>query len=204
MSMTIQERMAMQARMAKASSKPAPQAAPSPAPAGISVAERIARQNAAAAAEAARRPKIAPPPDERREGGVSVAERIAMQSMAAAQQQKSREANMSSDEVISAIRSRYQDFLKNLESLDMGDLFFGAKPSEPSDASEAAPNGISTAEGEAVLPAAEQVQVNTYQATPVIAPARARRKRKAEAVKAEEKPAEEPAAEVVESAETEG
>lgn len=195
MSMTIQERMAMQARMAKASSKPAPQAAPSPAPAGISVAERIARQNAAAAAEAARRPKIAPPPDERREGGVSVAERIAMQSMAAAQQQKSREANMSSDEVISAIRSRYQDFLKNLESLDMGDLFFGVKPSEPADASEAAPNGISTAEGEAVLPAAEQVAVGNIQVTPVIPPRRKRAHRRTE--KAEtEKPAEEPAVEV--------
>ena len=101
-------------------------------------------------------------------------------------------------------RAQYQDFLAKLETMDFGEMFFGAKPAEPVDTDAAEPNGISTAEGEAVLPAAEQVQVNTYQATPVIAPARARRKRKAEAAKAEEKPAEEPAAEVVETTETEG
>lgn len=203
MSMTIQERIALQARMAQAGRKSTPKPA-SPAPAPMSVAQRIAQQTATARAVAAARPKITPPPDHIESAGISAAERIAMQTAAVAQAKNKINSGMASEEVIAMYRAQYQDFLAKLETMDFGEMFFGAKPAEPVDAGAAEPNGISTAEGEAVLPAAEQVQVNTYQATPVIAPARARRKRKAEAAKAEEKPAEEPAAEVVESTETEG
>ena len=189
----VAQRMAQQASIAKPAA-PAPQASNA---ASMSATERIAKQAGVAKADSERAKHTAPPPSAPSTTTISAAERIARQVATASRQSAAVKASAGNQEVVNMYRKQYEQFLKNLDKMlaENGPMFFTAPASAPE--AEAKVNGVSTAEGEMVIPAAPAEPVGNlpYQATPVITPAPAkrpprapRRKKAGTEVKTEEAP----------------
>ena len=224
MSISIQQRMALQARKSAASRKVKPQpvtkpsetisvaqrmaqqasvakpAAPAPQASNavsMSAAERMAKQAGVAKSDSERVKHTAPPPSAPATTTISAAERIARQVATVSQQSAAVKASAGNQAVVNMYRKQYEEFMKNLDKIvaENGPMFFTAPASAPE--AEAKVNGVSTAEGEMVIPAAPAEPVGNlpYQATPVITPAPAkrpprapRRKKAVTEVKTEEAP----------------
>jgi len=196
MSMSIQERMALQASLARNSHKVTPPAATA-ASASLSTAQRIARQGATARNDSAT--LVGLPPEPVAVHGLSAAERIAKQAMVAKEDSMRvghGAGNALSDVQMRQLRSEYEAWLaQNMPELEgMEPMFFKPVDKESDEKTSLAHdvNGVSTAEGEMVMPAGESVPVGglPYQATPVVTTPRVRSRRRTKAGKEDAAPVE--------------
>ena len=199
MSMSIQERMALQAGLARQSHKVSPQPSGSPQ-ASLSAAQRIAKQSAVTKGDAAAVRSIAPPPSRPAQPTMSVADRIARQSQVAKEQAMANgrsPGNTLDNTALQQLKAEYEAWLKENASMFEGldPMYFVPKdvPEETKEAVADKVNGVSTTEGEMVITAepSEQVGGMPYQATPVITPTpRTRRRRSTQKAESTETPTE--------------
>ena len=204
MSMSIQERMAMQARLSAASHRPPIPTPPKAAAPASSAAQRMAKQAAVAAQNKAAANSLPPPPEPKSAPSMSAAERIQRQAITAAAQKGFNGKAEVNAQVIDYWHKRYAAFQKNVaEKLALDPLYFekfdaitglpldgaGAETSETKEGAPVEPEapvvGIATAEGEVAItaPASEPVKDMPFQATPVIKPKRVSTRKKKPAAK---------------------
>ena len=180
MSMTIQERMALQMKIASAS-KPAPAPPPAPSPSAASASDRIRQQLETVQASKSQAPAI-PPADTNGKPAVSAAERIARQVEITEAQKKEQARSATNDAILAELMENYgkwqADMLEKIKSSDpefyeklMARKDINALMSKTTDSPPIHPvNGISTAEGEMLItaPPSQPIPGLPYQATPVI------------------------------------
>lgn len=204
MSMSIQERMAMQARLSAASHRPPIPTPPRSAAPASSAAQRMAKQAAVAAQNKAAANSLPPPPEPKSAPSMSAAERIQRQAITAAAQKGFNGKAEVNAQVIDYWHKRYAAFQKNVaEKLALDPLYFekfdaitglpldgaGAETSETKEGAPVEPEapvvGVATAEGEVAItaPASEPVKDMPFQATPVIKPKRVATRKKKPAAK---------------------
>lgn len=204
MSMSIQERMALQARLSAASHRPPIPTPPKAAAPVSSAAQRMAKQAAVAAQNKAAANSLPPPPEPKSAPSMSAAERIQRQAITAAAQKGFNGKAEVNAQVIDYWHKRYADFQKNVaEKLALDPLYFekfdaitglpldgvSAETSETKEGAPVEPEapvvGIATAEGEVAItaPASEPVKDMPFQATPVIKPKRVATRKKKPAAK---------------------
>ncbi len=123
--MSIQERMAMQARLSAASHRPPIPMPPKAAVPVSSALQRMEKQATVAAQNKAAANSLPPPPESKSAPSMSAAERIQRQAITAAAQKGFNGKAEVNAQVIDYWHKRYADFQKNVaEKLALDPLYF--------------------------------------------------------------------------------
>lgn len=184
---SVTNRAAKQANIAKADSNRAGHGAPPEARkpvSSMSAAQRIARQGTVAKQGSVAAAKVPPPPDTKPVATMSAADRIQKQAIVASAQKRGDVKAEVNKDFLAKLKLEYAEFVKKLmaEMEKEGPLYFAGQTAPANKAEPVADkvNGISTAEGEMVVEAApsEPVPGMPFQATPVITTPSKRKSRK--------------------------